>query len=343
MNYATLSAAEIDSLLLGLRQTPANASAATAEKASDRFGPFVQALQSRLTQTWPDLHINSVGLSDAQPLEHVLPELRRKLEAADEFEVICDRELIASIVDYRFGGHGAPRFARSEHLSVTERRAADALFNVLRAARYACAPDFDSALDESTAQHERVQMFSRLAVVFKVRIGLGGGTFGILLPRNSELATNTTVPLELSGERVLIANLARIRLAEHAVERLRVGDLVAVKIEPSIEIDFCGLHLCCRYGAHEGRHALRVSALTPLQSAFTHAAWTPGEVELTLELGRAEFSEQALGELAPGQLIDLGRSIREPLSLMRGADCFGTAEVLVLPDGHAVRIIALQS
>lgn len=340
MNYATLSAAEIDSLLLGLRQTPANASAATAEKASDRFSPFVQALQSRLTQTWPDLHIDSVGLSDAQPLEHVLPELRRKLEAADEFEVICDRELIASIVDYRFGGHGLPRFVRSEHLSVTERRASDALFDALRAARHACAPDFDVALDESTAQQGRVRC---LAVVFKVRIGLGGGMLGILLPRNSEPAAETTVALELSGERVLIANLARIRLAEDAVERLRVGDLVAVKIEPSIEIDFCGLHLCCRHGAHDGRHALRVSALTPLQSAFTHAACAPGEVELTLELGRAEFSEQALRELAPGQLIDLGRPIREPLSLMRGTDCFGMAEVLVLPDGPAVRIVALQS
>ncbi len=62
-------------------------------------------------------------------------------------------------------------------------------------------------------------------------------------------------------------------------------------------------------------------------------------VELTVELGRTTMTVRDLSRLSRDDVIDLDRSATEPLNVVVGGRVFAHAEVVIVEDRVALRIV----
>lgn len=348
MKHDTLSNVEIDSLLAGL--SPASAAAPAKlplELGVERRTPnavfdavlmaMTAALQARLARIVAAVKVTPRQRSYVGDPFTECDYVQRAVASDDnEIQLRCSRELIASLVDYRFGGNGAAAHAATE-LSVIERRTADLVFEAMNAAWRECHANIEYAPRDTQTDSEP----SSSTAIFDVQIGIGGGA--LIMSSWNDDSGQLTEPVAsepaLTHEVELTAVLGRLRISANEIEKLCVGDVIAFKIDYPIQIDCSGTRLLCQHGAYAGRHALRVLSLMPNATADLRSEPWPEEFELTLEIGRAILSAHTFRHLAPGQMIPLARGVNEPLPLMRDDHLVAQVEILVLPDGHAARII----
>lgn len=337
MTHDTLSAAEIDSLLSGLdsaapivpAQFDLSPAAACSAKFETALEAFALALQARLNPSSAAIRVTALRPMSGETDAIVPDALSRSLPTDDTVRLLCTRQLIASLVDFRFGGSGASEQPDSARLSVVERRAADRLFALLQEVWYERGESIEALARELPLGHWILR--------FGVEVGAGNGRVAIALRVGAE----SVAASQPQAEWVLIANLARIRLGDDSARKLVAGDVIAFSLKQPISIRCADVELLCQHGAHNGHHALRVLSVAQSECDRADNQAEPA-LELTLELGRLVWSEQRLRACAAGQLIELQRAIAEPLPLMRaGIEC-GLAEVVVLPDGHAMRILAYE-
>lgn len=65
------------------------------------------------------------------------------------------------------------------------------------------------------------------------------------------------------------------------------------------------------------------------------------EVQLSVELGRAEMPIQDLMELAPGRVIELDKLAGQPLDVLAGGKLIARGEVVMVDDKFGIRITAI--
>lgn len=343
--YDVLSDAEVDSLLAGLisRTPPEQGVRASPAPPADSAGDtalqeFAAALQAQFDYASIPLIVESGRPLCSEPLALVGTPLRRLIESAPPVELICTRELIVCMVDYRFGGPGvADAGGPLRPLGVTERRTLDSLVDSIRLAWHNNGAMLEKAVSNWSAQQSSAP--NQLTVAFSVRAGESAGTLALALsgPEQHGQAGVTADAATLT----LIAELARIRLSSEAAQSLTAGDIVASSLIQPIEVICAGRKLRCAHGASAGRHALRVLAVSPVAAAAEPEPTE--EIEYTLELGRRQISRQALEAIEVGDLISFDQAVDAPLPLSCRERYCGFAEVVVLPDGHAIRIIEWQS
>lgn len=343
--HDVLSDAEVESLLAGLVSRPpqqgATASPApTAESAGETaLQAFAAALQAQFDYASIPLIVESGRPLCNEPLALGGTPLRRPIESAPPVELLCARELIVGMVDYRFGGPGIAAACNPlQPLGVTERRALESLLDSIGQVWQSSGAMLETAARAWFAQQSSAPG-QRLTFAFSVRAGASAGMLALNLNGSErEGQLNATAEAE---SLTLIAALGRIRLSSEAAQSLSVGDFVAFDFVRPIEVICAGLKLSCAHGSSAGRHALRVLAVSPAA-----AATEPGstdEIEYTLELGRRQFSRQALEAIEVGDVIFFDQAVDAPLQLSCQERCCGYAEIVVLPDGHAIRIVAWQT
>lgn len=342
ISQAALSDAEVESLLAGLsRPSPGTGSAArsTADRAFElALSGFAGALQGQFDRASVPLLVESGHPVRTDSLALAGTVLRRTIRSSEPVELICTRELIASMVDYRFGGVGVvalPEPARP--LSVTERRALDSLLDSVGQVWRS-----NGSLLAEAARHTLAgQQPTRRAMTFAfpVRAGAGTGTLALAFEVLEPRAQKGVVATEAEGI-TLIATLARIRLSSEEAQSITDGDMIAFNLPQPIEVTCMGVHFRCLHGASNGRHALRVLSVSPM--AARREPVPTGEIEYALELGRRVLSRRELEAIAPGDMISFDQAVDRPLPFTREGRCCGYAEVVVLPDGHALRIAQWQ-
>lgn len=341
IGQAVSADAEVESLLAGLSRTapePATASLMpSAESAIEAaLSDFAAALQAQFDRASVPLLVES-GRSDyTASLAPVGTALSRTIESARPVELICNRELVACMVDYRFGGVGVAALADPlRPLSVTERRALDSLLDSV-----AQVWDSHGAMLEEAARHgfaDQSPMPGRsMTVALSVRAGAGKGTL-VLASSALEIPTQMSVGATDCEGVTLIARLAQIRLSGEAAQSLSVGDMIAFSLPRSIEVTCMGVKLRCLHGARNGRHALRVLSVSAVTAMSEPAP--AGEIEYALELGQRVLSREALEAINAGDTISFEQVVDAPLPLTREGRCCGYAEVVVVADGHALRIV----
>lgn len=340
-----LSDAAIESLLAGLNRTPPRQRYAAAP-TSPADGPietglqeFAAALQARFDQAAIPLVVESGRALCAEPLALAGTPLRRMLESAGSPELICTRELLLCMVDYRFGGPGVAALANPlRPLCVTERRSLDSLLDSVRQVWHSNGATLEKAAPEWFTQHSSAPDKS-LTLAFSVRAGAGAGTLALVLnvPGRQPQPSVTSAAESLT----LIGELARIRLPAEAAQSLSVGDIIAFTLSQPVEVICAGVKLRCAHGASAGRHALRVLAVSAAEAAADPEPTE--EIEYSLELGRRQLSREALQAIDVGDLILFDQAVDAPLPLTSQQRCCGYAEVVVLPDGHAMRIVEWES
>lgn len=339
--HDVLSDAEVESLLAGLSRTPPQ-QGVTAPPTPRANSPietglqqFAAALQAQFDYASIPLVVESGRPLCTEPLALVGTPLRRPIESAPPVELICTRELVACMVDYRFGGPGVAAAGDPlRPLCVTERRTLDSLVDSVRQAWQNNGAKLEKAVSNWSVQQSSALNRS-ITVAFSVRAGESAGIVALALS-GPERQGQVGVTAE-AASLTLIAELARIRLTEEAAQSLSEGDIVAFSLTQPIEVICAGLKLRCAHGASAGRHALRVLAVSPAAAA---AKPEPSEeIEYTLELGRLQLSRQALEAIAVGDLVSFDQAVEAALPLMCQQRCCGHAEVVVLPDGYALRIV----
>lgn len=65
------------------------------------------------------------------------------------------------------------------------------------------------------------------------------------------------------------------------------------------------------------------------------------EVQLSVELGRADLPIQDILELAPGRVIELDKLAGQPLDVLAGGRLIARGEVVLVDDKFGVRITAI--
>jgi flagellar motor switch protein FliN len=65
------------------------------------------------------------------------------------------------------------------------------------------------------------------------------------------------------------------------------------------------------------------------------------EVQLSVELGRADMPIQDILELAPGRVIELDKLAGQPLDVLAGGRLIARGEVVLVDDKFGVRITAI--
>jgi len=65
------------------------------------------------------------------------------------------------------------------------------------------------------------------------------------------------------------------------------------------------------------------------------------EVQLSVELGRAEMPIQDILELAPGRVIELDKLAGQPLDILAGGRLIARGEVVLVDDKFGVRLTAI--
>lgn len=340
ISQAALSDAEVESLLAGLsRLSPGTGSAArpTADRAFElALSGFAAALQAQFDCASVPLLVEPGHPVRTDSLAGTV--LRRTIQSSEPVEFICTRELIASMVDYRFGGVGVvapPEPARP--LSVTERRALDNLLGSVGQVWRSNGSLLAEAARHTLVGQQPTRRFMTFA--FSVRAGAGTGTLALAFEVLEPRAQQGVVATEAEGI-TLIATLARIRLSGEEAQSITDGDMIAFDLPQPIEVTCRGVHFRCLHGASNGRHALRVLSVSPM--AARGEPVPTGEIEYALELGRRVLSRQELEAIAPGDIISFDQAVDRPLPFTREGRCCGYAEVVVLPDGHALRIAEWQ-
>lgn len=341
IGQAVSADAEVESLLAGLSRAspeaaPAGSLMPSAESAIEAaLSDFAAALQAQFDRASVPLFVEP-GRPCTASLAPGGTALSRTIESARPVELICNRELVACMVDYRFGGAGVAALADpSRPLSVTERRALDSLLNSV-----AQVWDSHGAMLEEAARHgfaDQSPMPGRsMTVALSVRAGAGKGTL-VLASSALEIPTQMSVGATDCEGVTLIARLAQIRLSGEAAQSLSVGDMIAFSLPRSIEVTCIGVKLRCLHGARNGRHALRVLSVSSVTAMSEPAP--AGEIEYALELGRRVLSREALEAINAGDTISFDQTVDAPLPLTREGRCCGYAEVVVVADGHALRIV----
>lgn len=340
MNHDTLSDLEIDSLLAGLavRERAAPLSHFAQITASDSGAALALAateLQRRLEVLAPALIVTARPPSVVVAEEISATAIKRDFgDGTHPIQLLCSRQLISSLVDYRFGGSGAPASNLAEALSPIERRTADWVFDALAAVWR------DGTITTPEKEYSAADLPepTRWALaVFDVSVGAGGGELTVARAHPDPAPSDSPDSAEPYR---FIACLGRIRLDR--LDVLEPGAVIEVTREQPISIHCAGKTLLCRHGAHAGCHALRVLAVETTRVIAAQApASSASDIEFMLELGRASLDKQAFEQLAVGDLIELDRGLDQPLSLMREGTLYGQCEVLVSPSGFAVRIMSI--
>lgn len=342
---AALSDAEVESLLAGLspispqpaRALPLVSAGGAVEPA---LGNFAAALQAQFERASVPLFVESGRPVYTDSLALGGTALSRTIESARPVELICTRELIACMVDYRFGGIGVAAVAdMSRPFSVTERRALDRLLDSVAEVWRSNGAMLEEAARNGFSGAPPTPGHS-MTIAYSVRAGAGTGILALTFSAG-EKPPRSVVAAE-SEDIMLIASLVQIRLSGDAARSISKGDMIAFTLPQPIEVICMDVKLCCLHGASNGRHALRVLSVSPAAAGPQPTPTPAGEIEYALELGRRILSQQELEAIGAGDIISFDQAVDRPLPLTRDGHRCGYAEVVVLPEGHALRIVEWQ-
>lgn len=128
--------------------------------------------------------------------------------------------------------------------------------------------------------------------------------------------------------------VARSAIPSAAVRTLRVSDIVTVERGLELALGAGRIPLSAPPRAMEAAVA---SGYVPRDMALPDEA----HLELTVEFGKARLSLRQLADLAPGQIIPLGRPLAGPYEVRAGGRLIGHGELVDIEGELGVRIVSL--
>ncbi len=129
--------------------------------------------------------------------------------------------------------------------------------------------------------------------------------------------------------------VARCALPRVAIGRLARRDVITVERSLELRLGDGAIQLCAATGAIE---AAVVTGYVRRDMALPDEA----HLELTVQLGTTRLTLRQLGELAPGQIVSLGRPLAGPFEVHAGGRRVGEGELVDVDGELGVRIVSLE-
>lgn len=129
--------------------------------------------------------------------------------------------------------------------------------------------------------------------------------------------------------------LGACALPRAVLRRLAVRDVITVEGGLALVVGDGTISLSAAPGAVE---AEVVTGYVPRAMALPDEA----HLELTVQLGTTRLSLRELGELAPGQIVPLGRPLAGPFEVRAAGQLLGQGELVDIDGELGVRIVSLQ-
>lgn len=159
-------------------------------------------------------------------------------------------------------------------------------------------------------------------------------TVVVLVPRELELRAPPPRPVPAWTFDIPVI-VGRCALARESLARLRVRDVIVVERGLSLAIGEGRIELRATPGAMEAEVA--TGYLGPDMALPDDA-----HVELTVQLGTTRLSLRQLAELAPGQIVSLGRPLAGPFEVRAAGRLIGRGELVDVDGELGVRIVSLE-
>lgn len=131
--------------------------------------------------------------------------------------------------------------------------------------------------------------------------------------------------------------VGRCHLAREDLARLAVRDVVTIDRDLALAVGDGRIPLTAPPGAVEARVTTGYNP-APMTQPIADAA----QVELTVSLGTTRLSLRALGELAVGAVVPLGRPLAGPYEVHAAGRLIGRGELVDVDGELGVRIVSLQ-
>jgi hypothetical protein len=164
--------------------------------------------------------------------------------------------------------------------------------------------------------------------------GLGAATMTVVAHLPPELALRAPPPRPPPRWAfALPVVVGRCALARAAVRGLTLGDVVTVERCLELVIGAGAIGLRASPGAVEARVATEYVARDV-------AILDDAQLEVTVQLGAVRMSLRALGELAVGQVVALGRPLAGPYEIRAAGQLVGHGELVDLDGELGVRIVS---
>lgn len=172
-------------------------------------------------------------------------------------------------------------------------------------------------------------------IVVELRVELGGkpATVIALCPSGLALASPPRAPLPRWPLDLAVV-VARSTIPRGYVRVLRVNDIVTVERALELVLGESRIGLSAAPRAME---ATVTTGYVPRDMALPDDA----HLEMTVELGKVRLSLQQLADLAPGQIIPLGRPLAGPYEVRAGGRLMGHGELVDVEGELGVRIVSL--